>query len=367
MGFESGSIGFRLFWLPRSFPEDAAELFAEHAAPPLSTIGEEPVHGWVTGRHMLDRHITAETAFRGQYLYLAMQQAERKIPSSLLRAECKMEELALMAAEEKPFVSRQERAEIKKSVMERLLPQMPPQIKGTPLVYSPGATYLYATALPAKQCDVFTALIQQTLGFAILPCTPELAALQRTNTDVNQWNPISFSPDVPRDLMEVTPGRDFLTWLLFHSEACGGSFSGHESGVVHVMLEGPLLFTHEGGGAYEIVLRKGEPLLSTEAKSCLLSGKKLRQARVTFAIGEEIWAFNLDADELIFRNLSLPKIEEVLDASSHFEERIRRLERFLEIFFLVFDHFTEIRSSKAEWNGMQKDIFKWVQNRIGKI
>lgn len=367
MAFESGAIGFRVYWLPKTFSKEAVELFAQHAAAPLSAIGEEEIRGWVTGRHLLDRHITEETAFRGQYFYLVMQQAERKIPASLLRAECKMEELAILSAEEKPFINRQERAEIKKSVTERLLPQMPPQIKGTSFVYAPEAPFLYAAALSDKQSDLFTALIQQTLGFSILPCTPEFTALQRTKTDVTQWNAVSFSPNVSRDLMELTPGRDFLTWLLFYSEACGGTFSSDVLGEIQIMLEGPLLFTHEGAGAYEIVLRKGEPLLSMEAKSCLLNGKKLKHAKITFTIGEEIWTFSLDADAWVFRNLTLPKVEEVLDAVSHFEERIGRLERFLEVFLFVFDRFTELRNSKSAWNSIQKDIFRWVDERVGRI
>ncbi len=367
MAFESGSIGFRMYWVPKPFTRDAVDRFAEHAAVPLSAIKDDELRGWVTGRHLLDRHITEETAFRGQYFHLAMQQAARKIPASLLRAECKMEEMAMLAAEEKPFLNRQERAAIRKTVSEKLLPQMPPQIKGTPFVYAPESSFLYASAQSAKQSDLFVALIQQTLGVTIIPCTPDFTALQQTNTDIHQWNAVSFSPKVSSDLMELTTGRDFLTWLLFYTEACGGTFSSEALGDIQLMLEGPLLFTHEGAGAYEIVLRKGEPLLSMEAKSCLLNGKKLRQAKVTFTIGEEIWAFTLDADEWIFRNLTLPKIEEVMDETSYFEERIRRLERFLEMFLFIFGQFTAARSDKPRWNKMQKDIFKWVDERVGRI
>jgi hypothetical protein len=113
-------------------------------------------------------------------------------------------------------------------------------------------------------------------------------------------------------------------------------------------------------------LRKGEPLLRWK-QIRLLNGKKLRQANITCTIGDEIWGATLDADEWVFRNLALPKIEEVMDETSYFEERIRRLERFLEIFFFIFDRFTETRSAKPVWNKMQKEIFKWVNERVGRI
>ena len=75
-------------------PKDALERFAAHAAPPLKSVGVESVHGWVGGRHMLDLPITEESAFYGGYLRLVLMKAERKVPTSLLRAECMLEEWA---------------------------------------------------------------------------------------------------------------------------------------------------------------------------------------------------------------------------------------------------------------------------------
>jgi hypothetical protein len=367
MGFDRGAVSYRVFYLPKKLPENAVDLFAQHAAPAVSSIGEEEVRGWVTGRHLLDRNITEETAYRGQYLFLSMVEAQRKVPRSLLQAECKMEELAVMAADIKPFVDKQQRAEIRQQVTERLLPNMPPQIKGTEMVAPPDSNHIFAAALPTKTCDTFTALFQQTLGYSLLPLTPDLAALERSSIDINQWNATSFTPDIPKEFMDITPGRDFLTWLWFYSEARGGVFDLPESPNVAVMLEGPLLFTLEGEGAYETMLRKGEPINSTEAKTCLLSGKKLKQAKITIAIGEEIWTLNFDADEFIIRNLKIPKIEEFLDSISHFEERMRRIERFTTIFLQIYDQFVVERSDSKTWSDLLKDSHKWIKNRIGRV
>jgi len=367
MGFDSGAASFRLYFLPNELPPDTVERFAQHAAAPIDTLGEGEARGWVSGRHLLDRNITEGTVHRGRYLFMALQQAERKIPPSLLKAECAMEELALMAAEEKPFVSRQEKAAIKRSVTERLLPGMPPQIKGIYFVHYPGDPFLLADALPTKQSDLFSSMFQQTLGFNPIMFTPEVAALERTNCDVNQWNRVCFSPDVPVDLMDLTPGRDFLTWLWFYSENRGGLFSLPSGEQAAIMIEGPLLFAHEGEGAYETVLRKGEPVNSAEAKTCLLCGKKLKSAKLTLAIGDEVWAFSLDADEFIFKNVKIPRIEELLDGVSHFEERMRRLQRFTELFMQLYDVFTNERSSSKDWANTKEELHQWVKNRTGRI
>ena len=367
MAFESGAMSFRVYLVHRGLPDDAIDRFSRHAASPIDSVGEEELRGWITGRHLLDRNITEETAMRGQYLFLAMQQAQRKIPSSLLKAECQMEELAILAADNKPFLNRQERAEVKQMVSERLMPAMPPQIKGTHMVYRPGSLFLYAAALPAKLNDIFTALFLQTQEVNLLPLTPDLAALERSNSDSRNWNPVSFSPDLPSDLMDINVGRDFLTWLWFYSEARGGMFTLDDYEPVSIMLEGPLLFTHEGDGAYETLLRKGEPMNSTESKTCLMVGKKLKQANLTFACGDEIWTFTLDADEFIFRNVKIPKIEEFLDAISNFEERMRRMERLVDMFFVIFDQFVQERAEARNWAAIKDGIDNWVQNRIARI
>ncbi len=80
MSFESGSIGCRLFFVPDEIPDDVVERFAAQAAPSLDALKDEPVQGWVGGRHLLDRVITEENAYTAGFLRLVLMQAERKIP-----------------------------------------------------------------------------------------------------------------------------------------------------------------------------------------------------------------------------------------------------------------------------------------------
>lgn len=80
MGFESGAISFRAFYLPGGMPEDFVARFARHAAPPVDRLGRDPVSGWVTGRHLLDRFIEEDTAIVAGYPRLTLMKAEKKIP-----------------------------------------------------------------------------------------------------------------------------------------------------------------------------------------------------------------------------------------------------------------------------------------------
>ena len=318
MSFESGSATFRMFYLAQPLPRDYIDRFARKAAPPIKTLGNTPIRGWVTGRHLLDNKITQETALHAGYLRLTLMQAERKIPESLLRAECRMEELARMQAEGRAELDRRTRSEIRKEITERLLPTMPPQLKGMALVHSPESDFLYAEATSDKQLDALEANFRETMGFGLIPASPVHAAAHRLRRDIRDLPPSSFSPDCEDDAVDNNPGQDFLTWLWFTSECRGGILKLKDGQTYAMMIEGPLTFVLEGQGAHETVLRHGTPELSVEAKIALLGGKKLRRAKLRLARGQETWQTTLEADQFIFRSLKLPEGEK-LDPVSRFQ------------------------------------------------
>lgn len=362
MGFESGAVSFRVFHLPRKMPDDALERFAEHAIPPVESVSHGEVRGWASGRHLLERTISEDTSIHGGYLNLNLVTAERKIPTSLLRAECRMEELAHMAANGTDYVNRSSKSEIRRMVEERLLPQMPPQLKGIPVLHDRSSQRLYAGALSVGHVDTFLAYFQHTLGYSAIPMLPEAVALQRKGSDTRNWRPASFSPDVSAELVSNEAGHDFLTWLWFCAEKRGGIVRLEDAGETAFMLEGPLTFMMEGDGAFETVLRKGQPLLSAEAKTCLLSGKKLKNAKVILAQGDLSWQVTLDAGEFIFRSLKLPDVE-ALDAISRFQERVRMMDLFVDSFFGLFDRFVEERQSEKQWRTCQSEMQAWAKER----
>ena len=367
MPFESGSVSFRMMELPRAFPKNWAEKFAAEAAGSLEAVGEGQQRGWVTGRHLLDAHITEDSALHAGWVRLALRQAERKVPAALLKAECRMEELATQAAEGKAYLKAKQRAEIRQSVTERLLPNMPPQLKAIPFVYMPGATHLYVTALPVSQWDVFQASLVSTLGFGGSPATPETLGATLAKADLKDFAGTSFSPEMEGEAMEAAPGREFLTWLWFKAETQNGRVALAEGRELGVLLEGPLTFTHEGNGAHAAVLKKGMPENSIEAKTCLLSGKKLKEAKITFALDEQVaWSFGFEADQFLVRGLKLPQGEGQLDSISRFQERMIFLEQWREIFLDLFGTFLRARTDSKKWKQATADIREWIQGRPGR-
>lgn len=364
MSFESGSLSLRLYALPETMPTDFVERFAAMAAPPQNLMGSEAVTGWVTGRHLLDRNINEDSAMVAGYLRLTLMKAERIIPPALLKAECMIEQLALMQARDLQFLKRTEKAEIKKEVIRRLLPEMPLTLTGIEMAAIPDARYLYTTATTDKQSDAFVLHFRQATGISPVPLTAETLAAAEIHQDIRDIQPTSFSPEQPDEQAEPRIGRDFLTWLWFFSEACGG-IANLEGGQVGVLIEGPLAFAYEGAGAHDTVLRKGNPTVSAEAKTALISGKKLRAAKVSFTMDEAVWKFTFDADNFIIRSVSLPKSEAV-DVTGRFQDRMIALETLRTIITGLYLRFLEERLNNAEWEALRETIHKWVANRHAK-
>lgn len=362
MGFEKGSLSFRMFFASRDLGTDDVDKFAAQALPPLNTLVEEEVHGWVAGRHLLDRNITEENAYLGGYLRLTLTQAKKKVPISLLQAECAVEEMAVMEAEDKQYLNQQMRSEIKQQVKERLLPEMPPQLKGIDFVFDERSHMIYASATSDKQVDAFVLGLMQTSGCSAEPADPDTIALKAAGIDVHNWGPASFSDALEDGMVDGTAGREFLMWLWYSSEKRGGIAQIPDVGEMAYMVEGPLTFVMEGKGAHEITLRKGEPMLSAEARTALVSGKKLKKAKLQFVRGEEVWAFTFDADEFVFRSLKLPQTE-TFDRVGKFQERMVLLETFRKSFFHLYEAFVKERNDSREWKETKDAMRKWVADR----
>ena len=362
MGFDTGSVSFRLFALSRAFgPADVA-AFARHAAPPIETLSSEPIFGWVGGRHLLDRNLTEETCVMGGYLHATYMRAERKIPESLLRAHCRLEEEIELRARETTELPRAVRAEIRQRIQEQLLPTMPPTLSGLPVVVDFRQDLLLAAAMSDKQIDVLSPYFRETTGVMPILLTADTAALKRKRVNANDLSPVNYSPDPAAEpAAEPTLGMDFLTWLWYFWESEGGILRRSGGQQIGLMLEGPLTFFREGEGAHEAVLRKGTPLNSREAGTALYCGKKLKRAKLVLAEGDRMWSATVDADFGI-RSLKLPKGEQI-DPVGKFQERMLLIETYWSVFFELFDRFLDLRTTPARWADTLAGIQTWVGRR----
>ena len=359
MSFDSGTVGFRLFYLQRMYTPAVIDDFARRTAPPIDTLDRDPISGWVSGRHLFDREITDAKCVAGPYLHVQLMRAEKKIPASLLRAYVKQEEDIERRARGTETLSRKAKAEVKARVTALLQPKMPPTLNSIPVVMDFRNDLLVAGALSDRQIDALSPVFKETVGTFPILLTPETAALRRKQINANDMLPVMFSPDERLDPpAEGTLGMDFLTWLWFAWETEGGIHHLPDGREFGIMLEGPITFFREGQGAHEVALRNGVPLNSREAGTALYCGKKVRRVKVVMAQGDAVFTAMMDADFAV-RGLKLPKGEQ-RDEAGKLEERMMMIEFFWSAWLTLFDRFLDLRIDRGLWKKNLQKIRSWI-------
>lgn len=351
MSFESGSISCRAF-MCKQWPDDAVARLAEHAMPEPGEC-PEPVSGWVTGRHLLDRDITDESVRIGRYLRVTLGEAKREVPRPLLHTEVTREIAAYLAATGSPFMRRDMRMEMVQDARARLTPTMPLGLRGIDAVHVEDTGRTFATCLSDRQCDAFAINMSRTLGFVQTSFLPNVLASYSGVWPAN-LTAASFSAERPPDDASVDLGAEFLTWLWFLSETTGETPDGG-----HVLVGvGPVLL---GAAEEQVTLRGGVPTVCAEAKAALLAGKRVLRARVLFEQNGEAWIGTLDSS-LTVRGLKLPEHEAVLDIRSQFEARMGLLEQYFNKLESLFIGFAKLRASDS-WPVTEEAMRDWVSTR----
>ena len=362
MGFDKGNLSFRICALPDALPKNALERLAADCASSLDQTTDEPTWGWVSGRFLLETQINEDTSKIGPYLHVCLRQAVRKVPGSLLNAECRLAELARMKADGVDHLNRKQIKAIKEEIRADLLPKMPPTITGSWVAVDPVSGFLYTTATSAKQFDILAGYFAKAMGFDPVPMTPDNLATLKYETDPGVIPAVNISPEID-DSAGATGllGENFLTWLWFFQEEHKGLLPPTKLGDFSLLIDGPLTFVAEGGGAFESSLRKGTPTISAEARSAMLVGKKLRSAKLILARekGEE-WSCTLDASQFVFKGLHLPDGDS-LDPEDIFTERMANLDIFRQVIFELFHLYLTIVSDPAKRADYQKKAKQWVK------
>lgn len=359
MSFVNGPINVTMFKLSQKLPENFLKLFAAYAARPLEEVKNEPMLGWTTGRHLLETQINDATAICGGHLYLNLRKAERKIPALTLQTLCKREEQIYMTENKVEFVPKSVKRDIRQNAIDMTWLKMPVQFSGIPFVVDLASNMMYAGTTSQGQLDDLICMFYKTTNVEPYHYTiKEMCAdLGITEADLPS---VSFSPESKTG--DLTPGRDFLTWLWFHNEKCGGRAGDDNS--FELMVEGPLTFagTDETKGAHDIAIKNGEsPLHSSEAKAALLVGKKLKKAKLAIACEKDIWSCTFDADKIVFSSLSLPEVEE-MEHHSMFAERIMYLDIFRQAINAYFKLFVQTLRA-VNWSVTETNMRIWTINR----
>ncbi len=161
-------------------------------------------------------------------------------------------------------------------------------------------------------------------------------------------------------------GQEFLTWLWWKSEERGGVVALPGEGDIVVVFEKHMLLEYGEGDSNESLICRGLQTELQEARTGLVMGKKLEQARIQLVYNEYEWNFTMAAALMEFRNVKLPKTagdtgngNDPEEREGMILERIFLIEELNRIVLELLRLFLTIRVG-AEWRDELQKVREWV-------
>lgn len=161
-------------------------------------------------------------------------------------------------------------------------------------------------------------------------------------------------------------GQEFLTWLWWKSEERGGVVALPGEGDIVVVFEKHMLLEYGEGDSNESLICRGLQTELQEARTGLVMGKKLEQARIQLVYNDYEWNFTMAAALMEFRNVKLPKTGGESGSSDNPEERegmvlerIFLFEELVRVVLELFRLFLQVRVADT-WRDELKNVREWV-------
>jgi hypothetical protein len=164
-------------------------------------------------------------------------------------------------------------------------------------------------------------------------------------------------------------GREFLTWLWFHTETHNHLIkidlsSENKSGATaqyRLFLDDKIVLSAAGGSFQENALKGGSPAYAAEALVSLNSGKLVQEARFVMQNNDRQWSWTIRSEDLSLRNVKLPSLQET-DPAAHLIERVRLTQELVDVVESLFRQFYALRSEKS-FEQEQAKLVEWLEHK----
>ncbi len=140
-------------------------------------------------------------------------------------------------------------------------------------------------------------------------------------------------------------GREFLTWLLWRSEA-GEPLVELDGAGVTVLFTSKLLLRGVQGDVVEVAARGAQAPYSAQVRRALDAGLLVHQARLRFTRGEQVYEATLDAEFLDVRSAKLPELL-TEEEDDRLQERLHLVEQLSAMVDALAGDFLEVRASRG--------------------
>jgi len=153
-------------------------------------------------------------------------------------------------------------------------------------------------------------------------------------------------------------GREFLTWLWFRSDTSEGLFK-IDDGHIEVWFDQRLTLEAQGDLKEQNVVKAENPTEAEEARTALLTGKLVSEARLRIIKEQKQWTFNVKGDTLGLGGVKLPALLSRDDEDALYE-RFYLMEELTEAFDQLYKSFIALRLDDEAWRAEIGLVRAWV-------
>jgi len=160
-------------------------------------------------------------------------------------------------------------------------------------------------------------------------------------------------------------GQEFLTWLWFKSDQRGGTILLPGHGDIILVFEKHMLLESGEGESHEKIICRGLQSELKEARTGLIMGKKVEQARVHLVKGDYEYHLTVRGSMLDFSSVKPPKTMDEDDSNDpeavagRMLDRIGLYEELIRIINELFRMFLTVRTG-SEWDAEVAAIRTWI-------
>ncbi|HVG61211.1 MAG TPA: hypothetical protein VNA24_21810 [Hyalangium sp.] len=158
-------------------------------------------------------------------------------------------------------------------------------------------------------------------------------------------------------------GREFLTWLLWRSEA-GETLVEFEKTGVTVLFLGRVVLKGISGDVTELSARGAMAPYSEQVRQALDRGLLVHQARLLLTHGEKAYEVTLDAEFLDIRAAKLPALMSEED-DSRTTERLYLAEQLSALIHTLVEAFVAVRAGRAWSKQVVPAMKEWMRGEEG--
>lgn len=158
-------------------------------------------------------------------------------------------------------------------------------------------------------------------------------------------------------------GREFLTWLLWCSEA-GEPLVEFEKAGVTVLFLGRVVLKGISGDVTELSARGAMAPYSEQVRQALDKGLLVHQARLLLTHGEKAYQVTLDAEFLDIRAAKLPELMSE-EEDSRTSERLYLAEQLSAMIHTLVETFITVRAGRGWRKQVVPAMKEWMRGEEG--